>query len=229
MRLFLLIKIALLFFTIPCIGTSYVPVGSVDTAYYSKHQKKKLFKNVGCKYSNNMEIEYVDFAKLQPDQTEYYKTSASIIDANSLQYKKEIEEWHLAPMYLKWISKEIGYGIFALQAIKKGDFIGVYAGKLRVIKSSEETPAENVDYAWYYPINALNDTRLLIDGKYVGNELRFINHSTDPNTKCMDLFIDGVFYLGYIATKDIAQDSELTVDYGCGYWDSRGVQPTKIK
>lgn len=226
-KVFVLIQV-ILFFTVPCFGIPYTAVGNVDTQYYSKHQKKKLFKNLGCKYVNKMDVEYLDFDKLQPEQTEYYQTSATIINGNSLKYQKEVEEWLLAPMYLKWISTEVGYGIFASQDIKKGDFIGVYAGKLRVMKSAEEIPAENVDYAWYYPMNALDDRRLLIDGKYCGNELRFINHSTDPNTRCIDFLVEGVFYLGYVAIKDIAQDSELTVDYGCGYWDSRGVQPTKI-
>ncbi|MBP7854805.1 SET domain-containing protein-lysine N-methyltransferase, partial [Candidatus Babeliales bacterium] len=62
-------------------------------------------------------------------------------------------------------------------------------------------------------------------GKYKGNELRFINHSNDPNTQCLDVLVDNVFYMIYIAIRDIAKDEELTVSYGSGYWDSRKINP----
>jgi SET domain-containing protein len=56
-------------------------------------------------------------------------------------------------MYLKWISTDVGYGVFAQKNIAEDDFIGVYAGELRLIRNRSNQKHEDVDYAWYYPIN----------------------------------------------------------------------------
>lgn len=202
----------------------YQAHGLADKKFKTARDVKALFQKVGCKYLNDMEILYSQFDQINPYETEYYKSNAVLIDQHSKQYHASVKFWKLAPMYLKWISPVVGYGIFALKKMKAGDFIGVYAGQLREIDAT--SPKEDVDYAWYYPINALSGKRLLIDGKHKGNELRFINHDNNPNTKCMDVIVDDVFYMIYVATRDIEQDEELTVSYGDSYWSSRNIVPS---
>jgi hypothetical protein len=189
--------------------------------------KEKLFENVGCKHSNVMEID-ANLELVPPYQTEYFKNNASMVLEMSEKYKKDVEEGTLAPMYLEFISPVVGYGIKASKKIKEGDFIGVYAGRLRNLRWNDPEFKEDVDYAWYYTVLDKNDQHMVIDGKYQGNELRFINHASNPNTKRIDVIVGNKFYVCYVAVKDIAKDEELTVSYGDGYWNSRGVVPEDV-
>ncbi len=224
-----ILKIGLFAFSfLICDAKEYEIKGSLHTKYSPNRQKKKLFKSVGCQYLNFMNIDVVDFDKIDPRKTERYFLTHETIEKLSKKYQHDVESYALAPMYLQWISSEIGYGVFAMRNIAKDDFIGVYAGDVRVMRGSADTQPEDVDYAWYYPINTLKDQRLLIDGKFKGNELRFINHDQRPNTKCIDLLVDGKFYMCYVATKNIAKDTQLTISYGDGYWNSRKINPEKI-
>lgn len=206
----------------------YVAVQHQSTKFATVRQKKKLFQSVGCQYSNAMKIECANFDKIEPTKTNYYKTYRSIIDPLSKKYHDDVINHTLAPMYLAWVSPTIGYGIFALQDIEQGDFIGVYAGQLRSVRSVQDTMAEDVDYAWYYTFHAPAGKKLIIDGKYQGNELRFINHDNNPNTTRIDVLVNGLFYVCYVANKFIPKDSQLTVSYGDGYWTTRNLDPAVV-
>ena len=224
------LKIGLLFFTFfVCQAKKYEVKGPAHTKYSTKPQKKKLFKAVGCEYFNFMENNVPRFDKINHEATEHFLLAHETIQALSKKYGHQVEQYALAPMYLQWISPDIGYGVFAAQNIAKNDFIGVYTGQLRVMRLPGDPVPEDVDYAWYYPICTKTGDRILIDGKLKGNELRFINHDQRPNTKCIDVLVNGRFYMCYIATKDIAKDTQLTISYGDGYWDSRQINPEKIK
>lgn len=210
---------------VSCFGKTYkVPDGIAETTAETIHQKRKLFKSVGCEHSNVMEIDYSDFDKLKPKETEYYQHNRSIVDQLSKKYHRQAVSYHLAPMYLQWISLEVGHGIFAGHNIKKDDFIGVYTGTLRPVRSSTPTDVDDLDYAWYYTIDGVDGKKLIVDGKYKGNELRFINHAKKPNTRLISVLVGDKFYICYIATKDIPKGTQLTVDYGDGYWTSRGMK-----
>mgnify|MGYP003407299353 CR=1 FL=1 len=224
------LKIGLLF---SCFFVSeakqYEIKGVAHTKYSSRRQKKKLFKSVGCEYLNFMEIDVPNFDTINPKETQHYLTMQSVIQTYSKKYHDQVQHYALAPMYLQWISPDIGYGVFAEKEIKKDNFIGVYAGQLREIRNPGDIMPEDVDYAWFYSLNAPSGKRLLVDGKFKGNELRFINHDQNPNTKCIDVLVNGRFYMCYIATKNILKNSQLTISYGDGYWESRKINPEKIK
>lgn len=225
MKLFQKIAVVLLMSFVACFGKTYKNPSSIaETTAETVEQKKKLFKSVGCEYSNVMDIDYSDFNKVKPKDTEYYKDNKSIVDSLTKKYHRYVVSHHLAPMYLKWISIDVGHGIFAANHIKKDDFIGIYTGTLRPVRASTPTDVDDLDYAWYYTIDGVNGEKLIVDGKYKGNELRFINHAKKPNTRLISVLVEGKFYVCYIATKDIPKNTQLTVDYGDGYWTSRGIK-----
>ncbi len=203
---------------------TYQNIDSKIKKYTTQKQKEKLFTDVGCKYSNIMVIDKA-VQLVPPYQTQYFKDNEKTVLELSEKYRKDVKEGTLAPMYLEFISPAVGHGIKAAKNIKAGDFIGVYAGRLRDLRWNDSEFKEDVDYAWYYTVSDKNDQNLVIDGKYEGNELRFINHASNPNTKRIDVIVENIFYVCYIAVKDIAKDEELTVSYGDGYWNSRGVVP----
>jgi SET domain-containing protein len=230
MKLFQKLAVVLLVSFVSCFGKTYkIPNGIAETKAETVAQKKNLFKSVGCEYSNVMEVGSSDFNKLKPKETEYYKDNKSTIDELSKKYRHQVMSHHLAPMYLKWISPEVGHGIFAAHNTKKDDFVGVYTGTLRPVKPSTPTDVDDLDYAWYYTIDGVDGKKLIVDGKYKGNELRFINHAKKPNTRLVSVLANGKFYICYIATKDIPKGSQLTVDYGDGYWTSRSIKIAEFK
>jgi len=214
-------------FSVTLVGVQvYVHQGPVDCVYQSFRQKKKLFSLVGCSYSNVMDVENPK-QLISPYETDYYKSDKQHIDDLSKQYAQDVIEKKVAPMYLKFISPDVGYGIFATRPIEKGEFVGVYSGELRAVRYGEPGMTEDVDYAWYYTVDSADGKKMIIDGKYKGNELRFINHDNNPNTRRIDVVVNGMFYICYVAQRYIPQDAELTVHYGNGYWTSRQADPVK--
>lgn len=198
----------------------YQVVGPVEKKYQTKAQKRKLFNDVGCRYSNELNIEYPAFDSLKAKKSELYAFDKDLNDRHTRTYAGAIQMKYRAPMYLKWISDVVGYGIFAGDDIKKGDLIGEYSGVLREVKKAPD----NLDYAWYYSLDGVDGKKLVVDGKYQGNELRFINHADDPNTIRIDVLgRDGIFHVVYVASKDITKDEQLTVSYGEGYFTSRSM------
>ena len=200
----------------------YNPVCEADKQYKSQAEKIKLFNGVNCKYCNELKIKYPKFNQLDPKKHEYYIENPNVYDENSKRYSHNVQRHYLspklAPMYLKWISNIVGYGVFAAKNIKKGDFIGEYFGVLREMKRD----CDNLDYAWYYTLDGVDGEKLIVDGKDYGNELRFINHSNNPNTSRIDVLSkDNILHIVYKADRDIPKDTELTVSYGQGYFTSR--------
>lgn len=128
-----------------------------------------------------------------------------------------------ANIYVKFISNEIGYGLFANAPIKKGELIDEYTG---IIQNKSDT--NDSTWAWSYPVSIYKDelglSPINIDGKYAGNALRFINHSEDPNTEMRRIFLDGFVRSLYVCTRDIAQDEQILVSYGSDYWQNRKKQ-----
>jgi len=206
---------------------SYVHQGPIDYVYQSLRQKKKLFSSVGCTYLNVMVIDG-QTKLLNPYDTDYYKADAQHIEELSKKYKADVIAYKLAPMYLQFISSDVGYGIFATRPIEKGEFIGVYTGELRPVRYGQSDFKEDVDYAWYYTVDSADGKKLIIDAKYQGNELRFINHDNYPNTRRIDVIVNGVFYVCYVAQRYIPQGTQLTVHYGDAYWKSRQVTPAAV-
>ncbi len=198
-------------------------VDTSDNRYETERQKCKFFKSIGCQYTNNMEIRCSACELSDPKETARYKATADEVDAFSEKYGQAVRDKKLAPMYVQWVSQDIGHGIFAANEIYCDDFIGVYAGDVRLMEANPDL--EDVDYAWDYATKESGGPRLIVDGKYRGNELRFINHGQNPNTKVIHVIVDDTLYICYVAQKNILANQQLTVSYGNDYWSTRNVEP----
>ena len=101
-------------------------------------------------------------------------------------------------------------GLFASKNIKKGTKIIYYTGKIITKKQTENNPKFDNDKAIY--LFNLNN-RYDLDGDFVYNTARLINHSCDPNCevegKGLKLWISSI--------KDINKNEELTYDYGFSF------------
>jgi SET domain-containing protein len=87
-----------------------------------------------------------------------------------------------------------GKGLFAAATIPSGAYIGFYEG--------DETTENGTHVLWVQQSDDEDDW-LGYDGT---NELRFLNHSGEPNCE-----MDGQ---ELFAARDIEADEELTIDYG---------------
>jgi hypothetical protein len=101
-----------------------------------------------------------------------------------------------------------GLGAFAVEPIKKRQFIAEYTGPLMTNKQCDETP-ENL---YWFEINA----RWTINGATRKNIARYINHSCRPNAEPM--IRDRRVKIR--ATKAIKPGDEITYDYGKDYVDA---------
>ena len=121
--------------------------------------------------------------------------------------KKKIEA-RLSPIH--------GNGVFATEAIRKGERIVRYKGKLRTHAEVDEEYGDEDENGHTF-LFTLNDD-YVIDANIDGNVARWINHSCKPNCESMieengngKRHKDKVFIE---AARDIQPGEELTYNYG---------------
>eukprot|EP00198_Chlamydomonas_reinhardtii_P005407 XP_001694743.1 histone methyltransferase [Chlamydomonas reinhardtii] len=106
-----------------------------------------------------------------------------------------------------------GFGLFALEDIKAGQFIIEYIGE--VLEEDEYQRRKeyymSVGQRHYYFMNIGNGE--VIDACRKGNISRFINHSCEPNCETQKWLVHGELAIGLFAVRDIPKDTELTFDY----------------
>lgn len=109
-----------------------------------------------------------------------------------------------------------GNGVFADEAIRKGDRIVRYKGKVRSHAEVDELYGEQQENGHTF-LFTLNDD-YVIDANEDGNIARWINHSCAPNCEAVQeanakgkTHKDKVFIE---AIRDIAPGEELTYNYG---------------
>lgn len=183
---------------------------------------RRLFDQLGVRYIEHtlFSKECLDYLFVEKeDYLEYRKDPKRYDDAIS-RYRALVQMGHVAPVYVKWISEEVGYGLFASKDISAGDLIGEYAGVVVPKKMIKDK-----SWAWKYPIRGKFSERfsgrVSVNAGEMGNELRFINHSDNRNTSPIMVHNADTWVSCYYARKAIRKDEELTVNYGKRYWRSR--------
>ncbi len=109
-----------------------------------------------------------------------------------------------------------GNGVFALEALAKGERVIEYKGLRRTHAEVDADDAGDVESGHTF-LFTLNDD-YVIDASYKGNDARWINHSCAPNCEAViaeaegeDRTADKVFIE---AIRDIKPGEELTYNYG---------------
>ena len=190
-------------------------------SYISQTEKNELFKFVGCRYFNFIKVVMPNFDKIDPTRTQWYLHYWQINEELIKKYYHQITHYHVAPVYIRWVCSELGYGLFANRDIAKDEFLGVCTGEVRSMFDENRNLVGEFTYIWEFPIQAPDGIRFCMDGKFMGNEMRFINHTYEcPNATAIDVLINGFIYKCYVANQDIAKDSEIVSYYGDGPWDN---------
>lgn len=135
-----------------------------------------------------------------------------------IYYSREITQNLHPKLSIRWINREKEYGLFAQEDIEPNMFILEYTG---IVKPYHWRLDSHNPYCFEYPLRRRGKTRFTIDARDMGNESRFINHSTKPNLKPAVAYVEGVIHLILISRHPIAKGEELTYDYGPKYWEKR--------
>lgn len=116
-----------------------------------------------------------------------------------------------------------GYGIKAKEFIQKGTYIAEYVGKVR--KETDFLELMNTIYSnenHHYCMRF--EKGLVIDAYRLGNIIRFVNHSCEPNCQIQKWTVNGVSRLALYAIEDIEKHDELTYDYKFVRFNSNNAQ-----
>ena len=132
-------------------------------------------------------------------------------------YKKELESFHIPPLELRWIDPTLGWGVFAAKDFKKREFVAEYSGLVRKRKKEDNKNS----YCFEYVSAEGHPTPYIIDARDQGGVSRYINHSSSPNLTPALATLDHITHIVLFAKESIAKGSQLTYDYGPGYWAHR--------
>ena len=101
-----------------------------------------------------------------------------------------------------------GRGVFAQQAIAKGDLIGEYTGE-RITEAEADRRYPFADDERHHTFLFRLDNEMIIDAEHGGSAVKYINHSCDPNCEAVEEDDRILIY----ALKNIKPGTELAYDY----------------
>lgn len=135
------------------------------------------------------------------------------------KYIEKIEAAYIPQVSVRWITDQVGYGLFAEEEIPLGSYVGEYTG---IVRRNDRRYFEALNnYCYEYPVEDEIGRSFVIDATQ-GNLTRFINHSFHPNLQPVHVFYDGYYHLIFIALISIKKGEQLSYDYGESYWYLRG-------
>jgi histone-lysine N-methyltransferase SUV39H len=116
-----------------------------------------------------------------------------------------------------------GWGVKALQVIKKDSFVCEYVGEVIQNEEAERRgkiyDAEGKTYLFDLDYNDREQNPFTVDAAVYGNISHFINHSCEPNLAVFAVWINclepNLPKLALFATRNIRDGEEITFDYMC--------------
>ncbi len=191
--------------------------------YRGSAERRRFIESTGIQYlSRSIYKDVPVFSKDQKDSP-YYQDNREEFETLLKDYGEALAETSMAAVSIRKVSDDVGYGLFAEEDILSGALIAEYAG---VVQPGEDLlPGdENVesgfetDYSWDYPDAWYEDQLFEVNALRMGNELRYVNHSFEPNLAVEHCLMDNRWVIFFVASSFIRKESQLTVDYGEEYW-----------
>jgi len=128
-----------------------------------------------------------------------------------IKWRNFISKGYVEDVSIRWISDSVGFGLFTEKPLEAQAFVGEYMGVLR------KCPLffANVNpYCFRYPLYRIGPFFYVIDAEKAGNEMSFINHSSNPNLEAVASLNDSIYHISFRAIRPIGAQEELTYDYG---------------
>lgn len=181
---------------------------------------EEFFRQKNIEYLKRSRVEWSPLLKMKLNKSPYYQENLQEFLDLDVKYGNDIESSRIAPVYIEKVDEKIGYGLFALENLKKGEFIGEYTGVIRECVEVTETfddGSYETDFSWDYP-DETGKVTLEINGRLNGNELRFVNHDKNDNLAVEHTLHHGQWLIFFVANRDISAGEQLLVSYGEEYW-----------
>ncbi len=202
-------------------------VNNKKKKYETIEQIKELFNKLNVEYSNHSKFdkECQIFKKINKSDFSHYLKNKDYYDKLTQKYDLFVKSGYIAPVYIKWVNDQIGYGCFASTDIPQGNLIAEYVGEI-----IPKNKIASKIWSWKYPCKGTFSKKfpknISINAFKFGNETRFINHGVDskrnlPNCTIEFAYTNGAWRILYVAKRYINKDEELLVDYGLRYWRKR--------
>lgn len=137
-------------------------------------------------------------------------------------YAEQIRMHSVADVSIRWIDDRLGYGLFAEQNIEAGECIGEYAG---VVRRRSFLFRNYNEYCFSYPTSEVSFRKHIIDARDHGNELRYANHSKEPNCEARCVLLDDILHILIRAIKEIPPNTQITYNYSEDFWRRRIAVP----
>lgn len=162
----------------------------------------------------------------EPAQDSYYRDNQEDFDQLYRLYGSLIEDNYMAPLALRRVEILGQWGVFAAEDMPAEAFLGEYAG---LLGPASETGGfllpgggYSTDYAWEYPYTDHQGIPWEVDALHAGNELRFVNHSFQPNITIDHLALPQRWVLFFRTLRPVQRGEQLLADYGDEYWANSG-------
>ena len=186
-----------------------------------RQKNRDFFKSQGLVYLDHPEVVSSVAKSLPVEQTERYLANPKHFAGLGKRYGRLVAQGYMAPLSIRFINDQIGYGVFAEADIAEGEMVGEYTGQI-----NDTATLKTTKYTWVYPVT--HDQRgkpvsLSLDALKFGNEMRYVNHDYKPNAAMQTIPQGGIWHIVYIANRPIKKGEQILTNYGTGYWGgSRG-------
>jgi hypothetical protein len=178
-------------------------------------------KHMGIQYIPSLQFEDLDTLLLAHNQVPWMLRNKTISRKEHWLghlYHEELSHGITAPLSVRWINEQWGYGLFAEETLKKWDFVAEYAG---IVKRQHFLFPRNNAYCLRYPARSWLLKRMMVDSEESGNLSRYINHSDLPNLQPNYVINRGLVHIIFLASREIEAGEELLFNYGATYWRQR--------
>ena len=181
---------------------------------------KDFEKKLQIKYTNYLEFEHPDYLRwaIYKGNKQLKKKSVRKMNRWTLAlHQKAILKPRYDHIYIGYVDRSIGYGVFANRDLPALTYVGEYTG---VVTGRHLSKTRCNDYVFGYMAGPKN-TPFIIDAKKKGNFTRLINHSGSANMNSRWVVVGGITRIIVFTNGFIPKGEQLTYDYGKYYWRSR--------
>ncbi len=177
-------------------------------------------KKLGIKYIEHLEFERPSYLRWTVERAYKQMQKKRIRKMNRWTlalHEKGIMHPKKDHVYIGYIDRSIGYGVFANRDLSALTYVGEYTG---VVKQRRAKAIRLNDYVFGHMAGPKN-TPFIIDAEKKGNFTRFINHSYAPNMNSRWVICKGITRIIVFTNAFVPKGTQLTYDYGKYYWRSR--------
>jgi hypothetical protein len=139
-----------------------------------------------------------------------------------IYFDQEIQTGSNPRLSIRYINKEIGYGVFTEQKIPVCGYVGEYTG---IVKERCKRLLKDKIYCVRYASWQTGRRQFILDAETHGNYTRFINHSSEPNLALHSVYWRGLPRMVFISLKEIPKGAQLSFDYGRSFWKEMNREP----